>query len=244
MWVIKMIFQMVVRAFFKIYFSFFGHPKINPSMRKTLELYETGDFSQLFQLIRSWDAPYEAIDKLLPKKGTIVDLGCGDGLLANYIGISRTKTEVLGIDINKDRVKDALRGIRNVKFVAGDILKKEIPRADLILIVHVLHHLPSREDQEKVLIDCKNKLKQNGKLVIAEVSERPLLKYLFTWLTDTFTVPILFENRIYNPKVFFRKDEEWRKLFTKLGLKYKVMRASAGKPFSHIIFECSKIQTR
>lgn len=238
---IKSAFQFIIKSFFTIYFAIVGKPKVNNSMKRTIALYKSGDFSETFQQIRTWDAPYEEIDKLIPTKGIIVDLGCGDGLLANYIAISRPKTKVFGIDVNKDRIKDAKKSVKNASFVLGNVLKKGIPQADVILIIHVLHHLESKNAQEKLLASCKLKLKKNGKLIIAEVSEKPTLKYIFSWLTDHITVPILFEGKIYNPDVFFRSDKEWKILFKRLGFKTQQTLAHAGKPFSHVIFECKKI---
>lgn len=237
---VKSIFQSIIKIFFDIYFSFFGKPKINSSMKKTLSLYKTGDFSEVFQTIRIWDAPYEVIDKIVPKKGIIVDLGCGDGLLANYIATSRPKTKVFGIDLNRERIKEAEKCVKNTKFVYGDILKKEIPKADVILVIHVFHHLTSKKAQEKLIEECYTKLKKSGKLIVAEVAEKPFLKYQFSWFTDHVIVPILFESKLYNPDIFFRRVDEWQKLFDKLGFNHKSIKADKSKPFSHVVFECTK----
>lgn len=209
-------------------------------MAKVLKLYKTGDFSENFQMIRIWDAPFDLIQKYLPKSGVVLDLGCGDGLLANYLAYTYKKLKVYGLDINSDRIRDAQKGIKNASFVAGDITKKSLPKADAILLAHVLHHLKNKKAQRSLLISCKEKLRKEGKLIIAEISERPIHKYLFTWLTDHITVPILFEKKIYNSEVFFRRNQEWLALLKDLGFKCRIVSAHRGKPFSHILLLCEK----
>lgn len=78
----KKAFQKVLQIFFKIFFGIFGQPKMDKNLKKAVELYEDTGFGKLFMQIRSWDAPFEAIEKVVPRKGTIIDLGCGDGLMA------------------------------------------------------------------------------------------------------------------------------------------------------------------
>lgn len=234
----KKLLQFLVTLFFKVYFALFGRPTVDKSMNKTLKLYQTGDFAEVFQMVRVWDAPFEHLQSHLPQNGVIVDMGCGDGLLANYIAVSRPKINVYGVDINKDRIKEAQKGLKNTKFIQGDITNSSIPTADAILLIHVLHHLLSKKDQEKLLVQCKNKLKKNGVLIVAEIAEQPFIKYLFTWLTDHVTVPILFEGKLFNPNVFFRQTKQWEGLFNKLGFSTETIYAHQGKPFSHILFIC------
>jgi 2-polyprenyl-3-methyl-5-hydroxy-6-metoxy-1,4-benzoquinol methylase len=237
--IIKTFLIFCVRVFFSVYFTVFGKPSINARMKRTLKLYATGDFAEDFQLIRLWDAPLSQLEKYFPRSGVVVDLGSGDGLLANYIAISNPKVRVYGIDINRDRVKEAQKGVRNTTFVTGDILDSKIPKADTIFLVHVLHHLPSKASQLKLLKDIRTKLKPKGKLIIVEINNAPIFKYIFTWLIDTIAVPILFEGGIFNSKIFYRKALEWEKVLSKLKFQTNMTHAHQSMPFSHIILECS-----
>lgn len=228
-----------MNIFFKVYFGVFGKPKVGKNLKKTIALYKGHDFNELFSLIRVWDAPFEKINKMVPKKGVIVDLGCGDGILANYLGISEKKRKVLGVELNKARLKEANKGVKNVGFRKGDIVKGNYPKADCILLTHVLHHLSSKEDQEVVLKFAKKKLKKGGMLIITEIIERPLLKLVFTWLTDAFTVPILFEGKLYDFSFRYRTENNWKYLLSSIGLSVKSELVHKHKPFSHVIFTAS-----
>lgn len=233
---IKQILIFFITIFFKIFFLVFGEPKISSRLKSAVNLYKGNSFSSLFKIIRVWDAPFEEIEKAVPDNGKIVDLGCGDGILGNYLALSSKKRNVVGIEFNKKRINEANKGLANTKFVYGDILKSNFTKADAILLIHVLHHLESYKDQEKLLTKCKERLNRGGKIIIAEIIERPLHKFLFTALTDFLIVPILFEGRLINTMVHFRTLDKWKKLFKKMGFKYKYSLNHQDMPFSHAIF--------
>lgn len=236
--IIKQFLVSLIEIFFNIYFYFFGKPKLSKDLKKAIELYKGQGFSSLFKLIRVWDAPYQEIERIIPKRGEIIDLGSGDGLLANYLGISSPKRKVFGIELNKSRLVESNRGLKNVKFKVGDILKSEITKVDAILLIHVFHHLPNREAQVKMLEACKKNLNNNGKLIVAEIIQKPFLKYLFTYLTDTLILPIVFNNKLIDTNINYRSDSEWKKLFKSYGFNVKTTYPHKGMPFSHVLYEC------
>lgn len=237
---IKVMLTFLVRVFFKIYFGVFGKPKINANFQKVLKLYRSRGFIGDFSLIRIWDAPFEELEKVVPREGVVVDLGCGDGILANYLAVSSGKREVLGIELNKSRVREADRGLKNARFIQGDILKEDFPKSDAILLTHVFHHLTSYKDQENLLEKCKENLNKGGKLIITEIIEKPILKFLFSALTDIITVPILFEGKLVDTKIHYRTLTGWKKFLGNGEFKYKYEVTHKGMPFSHVIFVAEK----
>lgn len=210
------------------------------SLQKILHLYSGLGWRSLFAKIRFWDAPLVELESLAPKEGTIADLGCGEGLLANFLALASPKREILGMDKDEERVKYATQGLPNTKFILGDIVKDQVPEADAILLVHVLHHLDSFRDQEALLRKCRSKLRPGGLLIIVEVEPKPTFKFLVAWLTDHFLVPWIFEKRFYSP-IFFKKTDEWLKVLKSLDFHCETIPAEKGKPFTHVIFSCRKI---
>ena len=77
------------------------------------------------------------------QRGGIIDLGSGDGLMANYLGISSKRRKVFGIELNKSRLIESDKGVKNVKFKVGDILKSKIYKVDVILLIHVFIIYPA-----------------------------------------------------------------------------------------------------
>jgi len=206
----------------------------------TIKLYANDRFTSVFSRIRFWDAPFSELKKLVPLSGNILDLGCGDGLLINYLALHSTRRNLVGVELNKTRIKQADKGLPNTKFVYGDVLKKKGFQADTVLMIHLLHHLESLSTQEKLMKEVYLKLKKGGQLIIAEVDQKPFWKYVVSWLTDAFVVPILFEKKLWNFAFYYRTRLEWTILLKQIGFKVRVSSAHTGKPFSHIVLVATK----
>ncbi|MBI3397178.1 class I SAM-dependent methyltransferase [Candidatus Woesebacteria bacterium] len=214
---------------------------IKEDIDKTVGLYSNSSWKRWFSKIRFWDAPYLEVEKLVPKRGLIIDLGCGEGVFTNFLATCSSTRKVIGIEIDKKRLSQADHGIKNVKFMFGSATLKPFPSSDCFILFHVLHHLKSYADQEKVLTKVYKSLKKDGKLIVVEVNPNFSIKYLIAWFTDHFLVPVLFENRVYS-EIFFRSEKEWTDLFKKIGFKTVIYDQSEGKPFSHITYVCKKIK--
>lgn len=232
--------ERVIGAAFTVFFSIIGKPKSDKFLTKAVDLYAGQGFSEIFSSIRIWDAPFEAINKLVPNSGKILDLGSGDGLLANYLALSQSKRAVYGYEINKERLSISNRGIKNAHFSQSDLTRLKLPKNNCMLLVHVLHHLPNKREQEKLLTRCYSQMDARGKLVIVEIVREPLFKYVITWITDAFVVPMLFEKRLFNKDFFYRTTPEWQALLKSIGFSVKTYSAHKGKPFSHVIFVATK----
>ncbi|MDO8619164.1 MAG: class I SAM-dependent methyltransferase [Candidatus Daviesbacteria bacterium] len=210
---------------------------IKKAINETIRLYSNTGWKSLFTKWKFWEEPYEELEKLIPDQGKIIDLGCGEGILANFLVLSSNKRKVLGFEIDKTRLAVANRNIPNTEFKQADITKLTIPAADVLTMFHVLHHLSSYEQQEDVLRNCYKALKKNGKLLIVDVEIKPSLKYWTCWFADHFLVPWVFEGRFFAP-AFFRNSKNWKKFLDEVGFKTKIIPAEAGRPFSNVILEC------
>lgn len=229
---------------FSLGWLFIGRPKKGVKMQpveRIFNLYHCLGWKRIFAKIRFWDAPFIRVEKMVPKKGFIVDLGCGEGIFSNYLAAASNRRSVLGIELDKKRVGQADRGLKNVTFRQGDVLATRLPSCDTIILFHLLHHLLSRADQEKLIKKCKLALKNGGKLIIVEADIKPTFKYIVSWLTDHLVVPIFFEGKLFESKIFFRKKGEWIKVLEENGFSCKMVSAEEGKPFTHVIINCLKV---
>lgn len=134
--------------------------------------------------------PLKTIDRNLPSKGVIYDLGCGEGTVASFLG-QKNDRQVIGIDKNRSRVSKAniLNSSNNVKFQTGDLVKMKFhPRPSGIIISDVLHHLkPS--DQQKLLTNIYKTLNPGGKLIIKEINKEEILRTALSRLWDFLLYP-------------------------------------------------------
>lgn len=74
-------------------------------------------WKSIFAKLRFWYAPCREVEELIPVSGTVVDLGCGEGIFSNYIGLASKPRKVIGIEIDKNRIKVADHRISNVNFM-------------------------------------------------------------------------------------------------------------------------------
>lgn len=112
------------------------------------------------------------VAKNLPsmKNKSVLDLGCGTGLLKSKID---TKT-YLGWDINPDFIKlaNSKYGSDKTIFEVHDIVNDRLPnkKFDFMIIMNVLHHLPD-SDVVKLLFRIK-RWKKAKKFIIVESRPR------------------------------------------------------------------------
>ena len=209
-------------------------------VNKVINLYSKSGWKSIFAKLRFWYAPYKEVEELIPVSGTVVDLGCGEGIFSNYIGLCSKNRKVIGIEIDKKRIKIADHDISNVSFMNADITKADLPQSDVIICFQLLHHLKSYEMQEELIKKCIKSLNKGGKILIVEINVNYTFRYFLTWLTDHFLVPWFFEKRLYSP-ILYRKISGWTRIFKKIGLSYGVIIPNErARPFANVIFECQK----
>src|SRR5579859_3412227 len=158
--------------------------------KKIIELYSTTPYTRNFVKFRFWFGPVLEIDKLTPRKGLILDMGSGEGILANYLALSSVSRKMIGVELSKNRIKEATKGIKNIKFINGSVLTVKLPKADTVIVSHVFHHLGSKKRQKELVGKVYKTLKPKGKLIIAEVDREFSLRYLFGYIVDIILVPV------------------------------------------------------
>lgn len=145
----------------------------------------------------------------MPRKGLIIDLGCGYGFFPNLLAYKSPERNIIGIELSERKLKYADTGFTNTEFINEDIQQLEIVDCDTIILVHVLHHLPSFESQEELLMECYEKLRKGAKIIVVEIDLRLLCKFWFTKFIDH----VLY----FGDKFYFRNQEQTRELLNKTG---------------------------
>lgn len=194
---------------------------------KVKRLYGGNGWPSLFNRIRFFTAPYEQLEPFVPRAGLTIDLGCGYGTFTNLLKLMGPKRELLGLEFDKAKLALADRGL-GVRFAESDIRTADIPQADCVLLIHVLHHLGSHAEQEELLKACVSKLKSGGRLVICEVDRFPLWKLALGRLADAILYP--------GDTVYYRYRSDMSALLMKLGLPFEAYRSHYGTPFSHTTY--------
>jgi SAM-dependent methyltransferase len=141
----------------------------------------------------------------LPPEATVLDVGCGDGLLAHLIGQRRPDIRLVGIDI-------AARPRCHIPVAEFD--GRTIPYSDgsfqTALMVDVLHHT----DDPAALLAEARRVARGGVLVKDHLSDAflagPTLRFMY-WVSNA-------HHGVALPYNYWRQ-REWHDAFILLGLK-------------------------
>lgn len=178
--------------------------------------------------------PFEKIAQHVPLQGTIVDVGCGYGLLANLLALTSEERDIIGIDLSPRRIRAAQRTVKdrkNIKFLLQDANGLKVEKCNAFVMSDFLHHLPYGR-QEELLAGCYQKLSKNGLLVMEEVDDKPHWKYQFNIIVDGLLN--------LGQRTYFRNSAEYLKLLSRIGFQIKTEAAHKGLPLSDILYLCKK----
>ena len=203
------------------------------------QYYKQGLGKTLYTYLRFWEYPrLVRIEELLPKTGTIIDLGSGHGIFSNYAAATSPKRYVLACEFDKKKTEVAKKAantgrINNITFDNKDITKINIKKADAIVVMHVLHHLKSYEEQKELIGECVNKLDKGGILLIDEVDKKYTLQYFLALLTDNLLYP--------GDRFYYRSRKDMISFLSKFPLIVDVRNVSSFlMPYPELVYICKK----
>lgn len=209
-------------------------PRTESVLSRLKRMYSRPLYVSLWVRIRLGHAGYELVERYVPNSGKILDLGCGYGLFANYLALASERRLVTGLELNSRKLKYAERGLENVRFKNSDILAEPATEDyDCIVMLHVLHHLRSFEEQEAIINKCVQMLQPKGRLIILEVDNYPLVKYLLAHVVDHILYP--------TQKIFYRLPASMEKLLSGAGFIVESYPMHQGRPFPHFLYVGRKI---
>ena len=116
------------------------------------------------------DPLFEALDQAAPRQGHILDVGCGYGLVAQWLLLGAPQRTLHGLDhdATKIRVARAVAGeCPRVSFQESELLAAAWPVCDAVLLCDVLHYFP-RELKARILQRAFAALRPGGRLIVRD----------------------------------------------------------------------------
>jgi ubiquinone/menaquinone biosynthesis C-methylase UbiE len=133
-----------------------GYEKIAGDYNNTRSKYHTPLFDNLQQFVEE-----------IKDGQKVLDVGCGNGKLIDLM--DGKKIDYLGVDNSEALLKYAKQKYTNYRFVRADLLDLgKIPdiNFDFVFCAAVLPHIPGEDLRVAALKQLKNKIVDNGKIII------------------------------------------------------------------------------
>jgi SAM-dependent methyltransferase len=209
---------------------------INRSINELVELYNgQGVWVRFYVQARARLLNIYRYKDLLHHSGLIIDIGCGYGVLANYLSLCLPNNKVLGIDLDHKRIDSANMTVgkrKNITFRIEDAKLSTLPDCTGIVMTDFLHHVHP-PDQQKILQNAFVSLKKKGVLLISEADPdaKPFYRYWASYLSDRVLYPL--------SRSYFRKISDWETILSHLGFKVKVVKLQ-NPVFAGVLFACRK----
>jgi len=176
------------------------------------------------------------VERYVPRKGYVVELGCGHGLFACLLRESSENRRVLGLDPDARKIEIARQAAGDtdgLRFEVGDAVSGLPPRCDAVAIVDVLYLLPFAE-QERVLRNAAAALVEGAPLVVKAQERRADPRYALTYAQELVSVGLGF-TKGGRSRFFFPSRDEAAAMFDRAGFRLDVVEMPK-RPYSDVLY--------
>ncbi|RJG07700.1 class I SAM-dependent methyltransferase [Noviherbaspirillum cavernae] len=185
---------------------------------------------------------------LIPDNARILDIGCGQGLLASWLLTAQAMHDkglwpsgwpkapnpasIHGIELMPRDVARAQQALgKAARFTVGDMCKADFGQVDAVVILDVLHYV-SIDAQNDVLRRVRDALSPGGTLILRVGDASGGLPF---WCSVWVDRVVTFVRGHRNARMYCRPLTEWQAALRALGFDVKAMPMNKGTPFANIL---------
>lgn len=173
-------------------------------------------------------------ERLIPHGARLLDLGCGQGLLAALLAAAGTPrlAAYRGIELMRRDVARAHRALgAGCGVEQGDLRRASFGEADAVVILDVLHYMPIG-DQDDVLRRVRAALSPGGVLLLRVGDAAAGLSFrLSNWVDWT----VVFARGHGATRFHCRTMAQWHAALGALGFAVRAVPMSAGASFANVL---------
>jgi len=179
--------------------------------KKILSLYHNLTFvDKLHAYIRLRRPFFETAEKYVPRKGKILDFGCGHATFSQYLSLKSKDRQIIAVDISKRKISLARNSKHNQNiiftYLQNSFSSLEPPQSyDCIISLNVLYLL-NQNMQEKAIKKFHKALKKNGCLILTEQDASFTFKTFYTKLREWIMVNVF---RLTKGKTLTINSHSW-----------------------------------
>jgi len=191
---------------------------------------------------------------LLPDRGDLLDLGCGQGILLSLLKTAKEEyragrwprgwpqpplnLRLRGMELSERRVRAAQRALGGAaQVIQGDVRDLELPQSSVITIFDVLFYLEI-EEQRHLLDKVAGALEQGGLLLVRETDSGGGFAFAMSRWSERFAAVLRGD---FRQREHYRSAPEWTAELESRGFSLDVQPMSAGTPFSNFLFVARKV---
>lgn len=181
-------------------------------------------------------------DRLLPEAGTVLDLGCGGGLMLAVLASARALSgaaptsasarRLVGVETRPRAAAIARRALGGeAGILTDDVRRHPLPRAHAILLFDVLHMMRAG-DQDALLAALLSSLEPGGILLVREADAAAGWRFCVVRVANTLKAWL---GGASAGEFHFRPLAEWRRWLEAAGLTVETRAMGMGTPFGNVL---------
>jgi 1-acyl-sn-glycerol-3-phosphate acyltransferase len=156
----------------------------------------------------SLEGNYRLVNTFVPRKATVVDIGCGYGYMSYMLGFVSKDRQILGLDYDTDKIELAANCIsrtHNIRFICANAVEYRYESSDVFILSDVLHYIPY-EQQQTLLNTCVEKLNPGGRIIIRDADANQKRRHRRTRFTEMYSTGTGFNRSDYHRLFFFESN--------------------------------------
>ena len=191
----------------------------------------------------------------LPDEGTLLDLGCGRGILLSLLMTARerhaqaswpagwasppTRLALHGIEAGRKAAEVARQALgAEARIDVADLREAALPPARAALLLDVLHYLPA-EAQEDLLARLAAALEPGGVLLVRDADAAGGWRFTATRIQERLCA---LARRHWRQRFHYRSAGEWRQLLERLGFAVDLTPMAEGTPYANVLLTARRVR--